>query len=163
MIRYRLVCANPRKRTCKNEFESWFQDSAAFDKLAKAGAVSCPKCGGTQVEKALMAPSVKTTKGKEKTARKPAVPNRAPAQAQALAALTPEQRAFVEMARKIREHVVQNSEYVGDRFVDEARKIHYEEAGARGIYGEASLEDAVALAEEGIDVLPIPEVPEDRN
>jgi hypothetical protein len=105
-----------------------------------------------------MAPSVKTTKGKSKTIARSGAGNK-----QAVASLTPEQRAFVEMARKIRDHVTANSEYVGDKFADEARKIHYEEVEERGIYGEATIEEAAALAEEGIDVLPLPNLPEEQN
>ena len=80
-----------------------------------------------------------------------------------MATLTPEQRTFVETMRKVRDHVLSSSEDVGPRFVEEARKMHYEETEARSIRGEASIEDARALAEEGIDVFPIPVLPDDRN
>ena len=70
---------------------------------------------------------------------------------------------LTEMIRKLRTHVEENSEYVGPRFAEEARKIHYEETEARGIYGEASLEDARELTEEGIDVQPLPLLPEEHN
>jgi hypothetical protein len=155
---------------CGHEFESWFQSSDAFEKLVKRGQVTCPGCGSRQVEKALMAPSVKTTKGKRQPveANLPtAQPNNtvtAPAaMPRALATLTPEQRAFVDTMRKVREHVLATSENVGKKFVEEARKMHYEEAETRSIHGEASIDDAKALAEEGIDIFPIPELPNDRN
>ena len=159
-----------KNQGCGREFESWFQGSDAFEKLVKRGQVSCPTCGSTHVEKALMAPSVKTTKGKSRQIETPdptgqsnvAVP--APAVTpRALATLTPEQRAFVDTMRKVREHVLATSENVGRKFVEEARKMHYEEAETRSIHGEASIDDAKALAEEGIDIFPIPELPDDRN
>jgi hypothetical protein len=154
---------------CGQEFESWFQSSDAFEKLARQGQVACPSCGSLHVEKALMAPSVKTTKGK-RAAAPPATPD-LPAAGVAdvdrtprpLATLTPQQRAFVETMRKMREHVLSTSENVGKNFVQEARKIHYEEAETRSIHGEASIDEARALSEEGIDIFPIPELPDDRN
>lgn len=155
---------------CGHEFESWFQSSDAFEKLVKRGQVTCPGCGSRHVDKALMAPSVKTTKGKRQAAEAnlpTAQPNNtvtAPAALpRALATLTPEQRAFVDTMRKVREHVLATSENVGKKFVEEARKMHYEEAETRSIHGEASIDDAKALAEEGIDIFPIPELPDDRN
>ena len=153
---------------CGQEFESWFQSSDAFEKLVKRGQVSCPGCGSRHVEKALMTPSVNTTKGKERcvivppSAAKSDVAVPAPT-SRPLATLTPQQRAFVDTMRKVREHVLATSENVGKKFVEEARKMHYEEAETRSIHGEASIEQAKALAEEGIDVFPIPELPDDRN
>ena len=148
-----------RSEGCGHEFESWFQSSDAFDTLLVRGQVTCPACGSRHVAKALMTPSVKTTKGKDQSAIV-AVP--APT-SRPLATLTPQQRAFVDTMRKVREHVLATSENVGKKFVDEARKMHYEEAETRSIHGEASIEEAKALAEEGIDVFPIPELPDDRN
>ena len=155
---------------CGHEFESWFQNGDAFDTLVKRGQVTCPGCGSRHVEKALMAPSVKTTKGKRRQVEAPEFtgqPNIAlPAQAvtsPTLATLTPEQRAFVDTMRKAREHVLATSENVGKKFVEEARKMHYEEAETRSIHGEASIEEAKALSDEGIDIFPIPVLPDDRN
>ena len=116
-----------------------------------------------------MAPSVKTTKAKDKAIAVPPAPAvsdaRIPpvADGRQLAALAPEQRAFIDAMRKMRDQVLAQSENVGKKFADEARKMHYEEAERRSIHGEASLEDAKALVEEGIDVFPIPELPDDRN
>jgi hypothetical protein len=162
MIRYRLNCAKG------HEFESWFQSSSAFDKLAKRKAVACPDCGSSKVEKALMAPSVKTSKAKrrieaEPASEAPAKPEAPAAGSIAMASLPPEQRAFIDAMRKIRDHVKQNSEYVGPRFAEEARKIHHAEAEARGIHGEATPEEAKALLDDGIEVLPLPVLPDDRN
>lgn len=163
---------------CGQEFESWFQNGAAYDQLHAAGQISCPECGSTSVDKALMAPSVTTTKGKRTSLRgglrdgategaasdgAAAPASTAPAASQPLATLTPQQRAFVDAMRKVREHVLSTSENVGKKFAEEARKIHYEEDGHRSIHGEASLDEAQALAEEGIDVFPIPVLPDDRN
>jgi len=153
---------------CGQEFESWFQSSEAFDKLLKHGQIACPACGSTSIDKALMAPNVKTTKGKERAlpaplAAGPSAPGAGQTPQRPLAMLTPEQRNFVEAMRKFREHVLSTSENVGRKFVEEARKIHYEESEPRSIHGEASLQDAKALAEEGIDVFPIPDLPDDRN
>ena len=160
--------ARPRATGCGQEFESWFQSSDAFETLVGLGQVVCPSCGSPHVDKALMAPSVKTTKAKaEAEANLPAPADAAampgPTAVRPLATLTPQQRAFVETMRKVREHVLSTSENVGRKFVEEARKIHYEEAETRSIYGEASIEEAKALAEEGIDVFPMPELPDDRN
>lgn len=144
MIRYNLVCV------AGHDFESWFRDAAAFDKAAAAHAVSCPQCGTTDVVKALMAPSVATARKREATALKVATPD-------------PRQVAVVEMMRKLREHVTENADYVGDKFAEEARKIHYQEVEARGIYGEASPEEARSLMEEGVEFLPLPVLPEEGN
>lgn len=144
MIRYNLVC------TAGHDFESWFRDAAAYDKAAKAHAVTCPECGTSDVVKALMAPSVSTARKREAAAMKVAAPD-------------PRQAAMVEMMRKLRDHVTENADYVGGKFAEEARKIHYQEVEARGIYGEASPEEARSLVEEGIDFLPLPVLPEDGN
>ena len=165
-----------KSRGCGHVFESWFQSSDAYDALVRAGQVTCPACGAATIEKALMAPSVKTTKGKNvapivqaanvtasPSAEEAAAPDSAHESARMLATLTPEQRNFVEKLRQVRDKVLASSEYVGKRFADEARKIHNEETDARSIHGEASIEEAKALAEEGIDVFPIPVLPDDRN
>ena len=83
--------------------------------------------------------------------------------ARMIAAMSPEQKALVDTLRKVREHVLQTSENVGPQFVEEARRMHYEETEVRSIHGQASLEDAKALSEEGIDVFPLPVLPDDRN
>ncbi len=146
MIRYDLECAQG------HEFDGWFSDSASFDKQADAGIVECPVCGSSDVQKALMAPGI-PAKSNRKSEAQPVMQN---------AAGTPAAE-LTQMIRKLRTHVEENSEYVGPRFAEEARKIHYEESEARGIYGEASLEDARELTEEGIDVQPLPLLPEEHN
>lgn len=157
MICYRLRCKKG------HEFEAWFASSTAYDKQAKAGQLACPRCGVKSVTKALMAPHV----AKRSKARRPAtIEKPAEAPAEAPGAQTQRLAAHGELAaamRKLRAEVEAKSEYVGPRFPEEARKIHYEEAPARGIHGEASLEEAKALHEEGIEFFPLPVLPEDRN
>ncbi|MCX5514489.1 DUF1178 domain-containing protein [Kaistia algarum] len=144
MIRYDLVCS------CGHDFDSWFRDASAFDKAAAAKAVTCPVCGGGDIRKALMAPSLSTSRKREAAALKVAAPD-------------PRQLAMREMLKQVREHVEANADYVGNRFAEEARKIHYEEVEPRGIYGEASPEDARALIDEGIEFHPLPALPEEGN
>ena len=132
MIRYTLKCDQD------HAFESWFKDSEAFDTLSKARQVSCSVCGSTKVKKTIMAPSVSASSSEE-----PA-PLSAP-QSPAEAALT-----------QLRQHLRENSDYVGKEFADEARRIHLGESEARGIWGEATPDDAKALKDEGIPVAPIP-------
>lgn len=146
MIRYRLICDR------QHEFDGWFPSSAAFDKQAGAGLLSCAVCGSPKVEKALMAPNVVTSK--------PDVPARPAPTAPMAASLPPEALA---MMQQLRDYVRQNSEFVGDRFAEEARKIHYEETDPRSIHGQATGEEARALLEEGIEIHPLPVLPEDRN
>jgi hypothetical protein len=166
MIRYRLKCEK------RHEFEAWFPNSAAFDRQLKRGEVSCPRCGTAKVHKTLMAPNiikgVKRTRSakaperaQEKAPGEAAAPAAPPAQAEThrLAA----HGALSAAMRKLRAEIEAKSEYVGPRFPEEARKIHYEEAPARGIYGEATREEAQALSEEGIEFFPLPPLPEDHN
>lgn len=141
MIRFSLVCEHD------HEFEAWFRSSDDFEVQRKRGFVDCPTCGSSRVDKALMAPAVSTSEKKEKMA---------------LAMGDAQRRALEEMkalAAKVRE----NADYVGDKFAEEARKIHFGEADARGIYGEATLEEAKGLAEDGVEFMPIPVFPDDRN
>ena len=158
MIRYRLKCKKG------HEFEAWFASSAAFDRQAKRGQLTCPHCGTSKVSKALMAPSI-AKRAKPKAAAQEAGASSRPPR---LAAKPETQRvaAHGELAaamRKLRAEIEAKSEYVGPRFSEEARKIHYEEMPARGIHGEATAEEAKALSEEGIEFFPLPILPEDHN
>lgn len=147
MIRYDLTCDKG------HEFDGWFRDSAAYDRQAARGLVSCTVCGSVKVGKQLMAPGI------------PVKSNRRAESARTMVGGPPDPRlaAMLQMVRDMRAHVAENAEYVGDRFAEEARKIHYAEAEERGIYGEASSDDAKALLEEGIAVHPLPRLPEDGN
>lgn len=157
MILYRLKCKKG------HEFEAWFAGSVAFDKQEKRGLLSCPRCGTNSVSKALMAPSVA-----KRSRRKPAAktPDNSPATPEAAKPETQRVAAHRELAaamRKLRAEIEAKSEYVGPRFSEEARKIHHEEAPARGIHGEATADEAKALKEEGIEFYPLPVLPEDQN
>lgn len=164
MIRYALQCKKG------HTFEAWFQSSAAFDTQAKRKLVVCPKCASSDVSKALMAPRVTTGKQKDRArrevrARMAVAETGASASPEtvAAAALTPEQTEVVSLMRKLRSEVEKNAEYVGPRFAEEARKIHDEDAPARGIYGEASIAEVKSLHEDGIECFPLPVLPEEKN
>ncbi|MBT8153116.1 DUF1178 family protein [Epibacterium ulvae] len=160
MIQYTLKCAEG------HVFESWFQSAGAFDKLSQAGLVTCAECGTHHVEKAIMAPRVRTGRKAVSALGEPEPPvveapaPVAPAPAVVGAEETPPAKAEVEAAlKKIRETVEANSDYVGDSFVDEARAMHLGDAPERAIYGEAKIDEAKELIEDGIPVMPLPFVP----
>jgi hypothetical protein len=148
MIKYALACEQA------HEFDSWFPSSEAFETQRKRGFVTCPFCNSAKVEKQIMAPSVART---DKALTSPAP------EAQPMAVLSERERELRAALRALREHVMKNAENVGKDFVEEARKMHYGETEERSIFGEADLAEAKALLEEGIDVLPLPIVPDDRN
>ena len=164
MIRYALRCERD------HTFESWFQDSAAYDQQVKRKLVSCPVCESVAIEKAIMAPRIVGKKGRERAepaeqAAAPAAAAAAPAAAAAEATplvmtQEPELRAKL---KELRDHIVKNADNVGDHFPNEARKMHYGEIEHRPIYGEASPEEAKSLIDEGVEVSPLPVLPEDRN
>ena len=210
MIRYDLRCAKG------HEFDSWFRDSSAFDTQVSDGHLSCPQCGSPKVEKALMTPGLPVKANAAKiTLSGPEA--EAGMSLQNLSERDKHALAFQHVVREMRRQVEANSDYVGDRFAEEARRLYYAEVdhqasdeapadvsakalnehgkgpertspdastevpagglpGAgqdkktvtkskkpRGIYGEATLEDAKALHEEGIDVMLLPGLPEDKN
>jgi hypothetical protein len=174
MIRYALVCDR------HHEFESWFTNSAAYDKQDRQGLVTCPACGSAKVEKALMTPRLARShppsrhefrdeshhesheeSHQETPAQQPA-PDAAPGPA-AVAMMTPQEQELRQKLRELRDHLVTNAENVGSRFPEEARKMHYGETGHRSIYGVASAQDAEALHEEGITFSALPVLPDDRN
>jgi hypothetical protein len=152
MIHYELRCSQ------EHEFDGWFKDSTAFDKLAKRGLVECPHCGDAKVERALMRPAVAKREALPVPLPAPVAAPSVPAPAAAVAAgnLPDHMRA---MLQRMRAEVEKHCDYVGPEFADEARKMHRGESDKRGIYGEASPEQAEALAEEGIDISHIPWVP----
>jgi hypothetical protein len=141
LIRFSLICDHD------HEFEAWFRSNDDFDTQKKRGFVDCPTCGSSKVGKALMAPAVSTGRKREKIA---------------LAMNEMQKKAMAEI-KALSEKIRENADYVGDKFAEEARKIHFGEADARGIYGEATLEEAKSLAEDGVGFMPIPVFPEDRN
>ena len=147
MIRYDLVCSEG------HEFDGWFSDSASYDKQAKRGLVACTHCGTVKIQKQIMAPGIasKSNKKSDNAVRMTAGP------------VDPRAQAMMQMMRDYRKHVEANAENVGNNFAEEARKIHYKETEERGIYGQTSASDAAALIEEGIEIHPIPVLPEDGN
>lgn len=155
MIRYALVCDK------QHSFESWFQNSAAYDKQAKRGLVSCPVCGSSKVEKAIMAPRLSSTTPAREEAPAPEAPAIEPKTP--LAMVSPQEVELRNKIRELRDHLVKNADHVGPRFSEEARKMHYGEIEHRSIYGEASPEEAKELAEEGIEFHPLPILPDERN
>ena len=133
MIAYSLNCAKG------HEFEGWFSSSSAFDEQERGGKLVCPMCNSREVKKAIMAPALSSSVGKQKSAPSPS-----------------EMRKMRQFMTGLRKYVQENAEYVGPKFAEEARKIHYGESVDRHIYGETTLEEARELADEGVDVAPLP-------
>jgi hypothetical protein len=158
VISFRLAC------DAGHEFESWFASGAAYEAQAKRGFVTCPSCGSSKVAKAIMAPAI-ARKDKGTSAATPATTAEPPPQQppQQVAMLGENERQLRDMIRALRKHVAENSDYVGRRFPEEARQMHQGEIEHRSIWGEASPDEAKALAEEGIEVHPLPILPDDRN
>jgi len=141
VIQYSLICENAHK------FDAWFKSAAAYDEQHARGIVTCPVCMSEVVEKAIMAPAVNRTDGERVS----------------LSAGHPEARQLREMMRALRKKVTSEADYVGDKFADEARKIHFKESDARGIYGEATRDEVTGLIEDGIDFMPLPNLPDEAN
>jgi hypothetical protein len=160
MIRYSLRCEHG------HEFESWFQNSSAYEQQEKRKLVNCPACGSDKVERAIMAPQIVSKKGREIAAPEPAAAP-VPATEAATPGSTPlmmaQERELRAKLKELRDHIVKNADNVGERFPNEARKMHYGDIEHRPIYGEASPDEARALIEEGVEVSPLPVLPEDRN
>ena len=158
MICYSLVCDKG------HSFESWFANSAAYDKQVKRKLVTCPICDSAKVEKAIMAPRLarkdKSTSMPEPV-EAPSLP--VPAAPTTPVMISPQEREFRAKLKELRDHLTANSDNVGKKFPDEARKMHYGDIEHRSIYGEASADDAKALHEEGIEFHPLPVLPEERN
>ena len=134
MILYQLRCPS------EHQFEGWFRNSDAFEAQQKAHEIACPVCGDSNIDRALMAPAV----GRKSNS---------------LPDPTPDPARAITLLRTLRKVVEESHENVGDRFAEEARKIHYGETDARGIYGQTTAEEAEELADEGIEVARIPWVP----
>jgi hypothetical protein len=153
MIRYALCCAKG------HSFESWFQNSAAYDKQAKRGLVTCPHCGTTKVEKEIMSPRLAGAR-KRDTAPPPSEPA---SDKTSVAMVSPQEHELRKKLKELREHLTKNADYVGQKFPEEARKMHYGEIDHRSIYGEASPDEAKKLHEEGVEFHPLPVLPDERN
>ena len=133
MIKYNLKCEN------NHNFDAWFSDSSNFEEQNKKNLIFCPKCNSTTIEKNIMAPNIGSKKQSYTNALKT-------------------EKNYEKIIKNVRKHVEKNFEYVGNKFADEARAIHYGEKEEREIYGETSVEEAVDLIEEGVNVSPIPGV-----
>lgn len=141
VIQYALQCSNGHR------YDAWFKSATAYDEQQARGIVTCAVCGDVKIDKAPMAPAVARTDQER-------IP---------LSSSHPEAVKFREMLREYRRMVTTQADYVGDRFAEEARKIHFEEIEARGIYGEATRDEVAALLDDGVDFLPLPDVPEEHN
>ena len=171
MIQYSLVCENT------HTFEAWFKSASAYDDQVKLGVVTCPVCATSQVNKALMAPSVTRKSNRDEVGVTSAsasdeslvggdqdnLPSAAPQGGVALSAGHPDQKKLRKVMRDLRNKITAEADYVGDRFAEEARKIHDEGIEARSIYGEATAEETASLLEDGVDILPLPLLPEEQN
>lgn len=141
MIHYSLICENAHK------FDGWFRNAEAYDQQHDRGIVTCPVCMSKKVDKALMAPSV----------------SRSSSERVALSIGHPEQGQLRAAMQALRNKVMSEADYVGDKFAEEARKIHFKEVEARGIYGEATREEVTGLIEDGVDFMPLPHIPKEHN
>jgi hypothetical protein len=159
-------------------FESWFQDSASYDKQAKRGLVRCPVCDSARVEKSIMAPQIprkgrtaEQRAGEETLIRTTARRKKAATADAAVPAATPspepllmaQEKELLSKLKELRDHIKANADNVGDQFPEQARRMHYGEIEHRPIYGDASPDEAKALIEDGVEVMPLPVLPEDRN
>jgi hypothetical protein len=154
MICYALACERG------HSFESWFQNSAAYDTQAKRRLVSCPVCGSAKVDKAIMSPRITSV------AKGRAAPVEVPAptvEKTPVAMISPAEQEFRQKLREVREHLTKNADNVGAKFPEQARKMHYGEIEHRSIYGEASPKEAKDLAEEGVEFHPLPVLPDEHN
>jgi hypothetical protein len=157
MIKFSLRCDRD------HAFESWFRDNGSYDELTRAGHLACPECGSTQVSKALMTPAVVTSRKRViavPTEQPPAAP---PAPVQPVVAADERSLMLRAMLREMRDHVLRHAKDVGAQFAEEARRIHEGVSDETAIRGTASREDVEALLEEGIEVMPLPVFPDDRN
>lgn len=141
MIRFSLSCDND------HAFDGWFRNGDDFDRQKRRGLVSCPVCQSVKVEKALMAPAVSTGRKKDRIAL----------------AMGEEQRKALAQLKAMAEEAKKNADYVGDKFAEEARRIHFGETEPRGIYGEATADEARGLIEDGVEFVPLPSFPDDQN
>jgi hypothetical protein len=141
VITFSLACDNG------HDFEGWFRSSADFDAQEKDGQLECPVCASHRVGKALMAPAVAGTRE----------------EASPVLMADPRDGAMRQMMKAFRDHVVASSEDVGERFAEEARRIHFDETEKRSIRGKATPDEAQALREDGVPFAPLPVLPDDQN
>jgi hypothetical protein len=157
MIRYNLRCDQG------HAFESWFQSSDAYESQEERQLVSCPACGSTKVERAIMAPQIVSKKGRDFAPPSPAPVSTEVAAPASTPLMMAQERELRAKLKELRDHIVKNADNVGERFPNEARKMHYGDIEHRPIYGEASPDEARSLIDEGVEVSPLPVLPDDRN
>jgi hypothetical protein len=157
MIRYNLRCERG------HAFESWFQSSGAYDSQVKRKLVSCPSCGSAKVEKAIMAPQIGRKKKDGASSQAPESASTEVSTVPSTPLMMAQERELRAKLKELRDHVTKNADNVGERFPNEARKMHYGDIEHRPIYGEASPDEARSLIDEGIEVTPLPVLPDDRN
>lgn len=142
MIKFNLACDK------MHDFEGWFSTGADFEEQKQRGFLNCPTCGSSDVQKALMVPSVSTGRSQDKKKKM---------------LVSAAQQEAMNAVRDMVKQVKSNTEDVGERFTEEARKIHYGETQARGIRGQATTNDVQELVDEGVEIMPLPELPDDQN
>ncbi len=150
MIVYDLICEKEHK------FESWFKNSSAYDFLRKTRKISCPVCNSTKIKKAPMAPNISRSVKKDITRANKIPSNNKIKELSATVEMTEAMKKTTEALNELQATIEKNFENVGEKFAEEARKIHYGEADARGIYGKATADEAEELVDEGIDVAVLP-------
>jgi hypothetical protein len=141
MIKYALAC------TADHEFEGWFGASADFDDQAARGLLECPVCGAREVRKQIMAPAIAGANKRHLDAPSG----------------SPRRQMMMEAMAKVRAHVEDNFDYVGDTFAREARAIHEGASEQRGIYGEATATEVKSLVEDGVPVAQLPPAPPKKD
>lgn len=164
MIKYQLACASA------HEFEAWFGSGMAFDEQRRAKQVLCPVCGSHTIEKRPMAPAIVTSRMKSRQPSHqspaeipPATPTASGAPMQAVSATAPDIKAAIDAMRHLKSDVIANTENVGERFAEEARRIHFGESPERAIRGAATMEEARELHEDGVDFGILPQLPDEQN
>lgn len=161
MIKYALVCDHA------HEFESWFRSSEDYDMQAGSGLIECPSCKSMRVQKAVMAPSVarrdRTRSARPVAAQEPVVAEQAAETPQPVALIDEGAKQVRAAIRELHAKIAETSVDVGEKFADEARRMHDGDTPQRSIRGQASLQEAQSLWEEGIPVMPIPTLPDERN
>ena len=158
MIHYSLRCERG------HTFESWFQSSSAYESQEKRKLVSCPSCGSFKVERGIMAPRIVSKKGRNTAAPAAAeVTSTEVTTTESTPLLMAQERELRSKIKELRDHITKNADNVGERFPNEARKMHYGDIEHRPIYGEASPDEARSLIDEGVEVSPLPVLPDDRN
>lgn len=145
MIQYTLTCE------ASHRFDAWFRNGQAYDDQAARGILTCPICNSSKIEKALMAPAISTKR------------EGAPEKQVALSAGHPERAQLLAAMRTLKQKLTADADYVGDKFAEEARKIHFNETEERGIYGEATRDEVASLIDDGIDFMPLPDLPDEHN